>query len=426
MKKSLLLTIVFFCILVACKKENENPDNEELPNPSLTYTSVNITNAIDQSNVILNETTNDLDGSIFQFFGSTNNVGLPMSVSTIVYHSPSSDTIVHLEFNELQQIETISFEVNGVQSIDLIRFTYLETNKIGIILSNYNWSSQEESIVKFAVADFTTDPPAAFYLKKGGGWLPEITLTAATNLILGAISVVGIAYLGLPLGTAYAVAGALTLLLANVSTAGAAEITQEQYASSGALTNIPLNTIPTDPCINTTLTAQIAVKSGNVLTALAVGTASAINQYFWSTGDFSTAGAFNSITVPGPGTYYVLIIDEFGCSAFGSAEVVSSPIQYLIDGSPWRSSTLPSGNSEKVYIYGQNCTCWSDSIYNSADVIFAANSFCFTYVSDSTFSITDFTQCPSTSGTPFEITSIGPGSFTCLKGGVPVTYTSVQ
>lgn len=420
-----LVVIGFLFLFHSCKKENSSEDNTTSPSVAFSYSTINYTESFDGSDVLISQTTVNENGNSMYVYGDTDGMGYPVNVSHVSYQASGNDTVVRTTLDENYLITSMYYIVNGVNSNELFRFTYPEPNKMGVIVSDYNWETGDEEILKFAIAELGTDNPSVYYLRRGG-WIPGAQAVAAAFVnVVSVVATVGLVYLGSTIGTAAAVAGAIILVLANTSNASASETPLNQ-ANGGQPTQITDNENPVDPCLNSGLNVTVGIDPGNVLVALATGSSSPTFNFYWSTGEEGTGSVYHSITATESGDYYVLVIDEFGCFNVGSATIDGSPIQELIDGSPWRSSSFSDGSYEIMRIYGQDCSCWSDSTYNALDEVISDHNYCFSYEVDSLFHITDQANCPSLSGTSFQVTSINGNTFTCLKNGYPVTYTSLQ
>ncbi|WP_040280927.1 lipocalin-like domain-containing protein [Psychroserpens damuponensis] len=102
-------------------------------------------------------------------------------------------------------------------------------------------------------------------------------------------------------------------------------------------------------CENSTLEVIVGVDPDNLLVAIVNGD-SANYDFYWSTGDMSTELIGHSITAPGDGNYYVMVIDDYGCVAFGSA-TVGSEYEHLIIGT-WRANSVLFNGGE---IFNPDC-----------------------------------------------------------------------
>ncbi|MFD2914677.1 lipocalin-like domain-containing protein [Psychroserpens luteus] len=88
-------------------------------------------------------------------------------------------------------------------------------------------------------------------------------------------------------------------------------------------------------CDNSQLEVIIGVDPGNLLVAIVNGD-STNYDFYWSTGEMSTELIGHSITAPEDGEYYVMVIDDYGCVAFGSATVGSDePVDAQLLIGPW-------------------------------------------------------------------------------------------
>lgn len=426
MNRLSLLIAAVFVFMLSCKKDDENNASNQDTTPSgYTYSVINYTESYGGSDVLISGTTENETGNTMYSYGDTDQNGIPINVSHIEYHEAGNDTIIRTVLDENYLITSMYYLVNGVKSNDLIRFTYPEPNKMGVIISDYNWETGEETVEKFAIADITGDNPQVYYLRMGG-WYPGAQAVAnAFFNVVSVVATVGLVYLGSTIGTSTAAAGAIILVLGFTSNASASE-TPISQANGEQPTQISNTENPVDPCQGSGLTVTVGVDPGNVLVALATGSSSPTFSFYWSTGEEGSGSVYHSITATESGDYFVLVIDEYGCYTVGSATIGGSPTQELIDGSPWRSSSFGDGSYEIMRIYGEDCSCWTDSTFNALDEVIADHSYCFSYDTDSLYYLNNSASCPSLSGTSFKVTSINGNTFTCLKNGQPVTYTSLQ
>ncbi|MEM5565188.1 hypothetical protein WNY78_08730 [Psychroserpens sp. AS72] len=102
-------------------------------------------------------------------------------------------------------------------------------------------------------------------------------------------------------------------------------------------------------CDISQLEVIIGVDPENLLVAIVNGD-SADYDFYWSTGEMSTELISHSITVPEDGNYYVMVIDDYGCVAFGSA-TVGLEYENLIVGS-WRANSVLFNGGE---IFNPDC-----------------------------------------------------------------------
>lgn len=88
-------------------------------------------------------------------------------------------------------------------------------------------------------------------------------------------------------------------------------------------------------CEDSDLEVIIEVDPGNLLVAIVNGN-SVDYDFYWSTGESNTGLISDSIVVSEDGSYYLIVVDDFGCTAFASETIDSNePVDAQLLIGPW-------------------------------------------------------------------------------------------
>lgn len=437
---TMALTLVLsglMLIVNGCKKDAEDPIVETVPTASGSVTV--FTNQTGEAN----ESANGLQAQVLNgnntvdFYGNFNNLSEPDVLNSIRVNQLSSDTVVNFILDEVTgNFERAVFELNG-EKLDVVVDFEFPAGDTTMILShyNYNWDTGESELYyagEYSLSGGTVGETAVFARGQQGAsgtddWIlggvgvgvgvaiAEIALAtgviAGTGLVGAAAGAVAVAVAGVS-ATVILAAVVVGVALATISGANASEIVPQNgpipngtppgNASNGQLPD-PL---PENPCITNRVYVIVGADDDGTLTAIATG-GTGDYTYSWSNGTtVTTSVTFHTISPDTEGTYSVLVNDENGCAATGSATSYTEDVEELttleklVQWGPWRSQDMEQENNDEELVpgfttltfSGIDCDCLSVGNYEYTDIdndqysFIRSYSFCFEQgASDLTF-----------------------------------------
>jgi hypothetical protein len=415
-KITMALTLVLsglMLIVNGCKKDTEDPIVETAVTPSGSVTV--FTNQTGDAN----ESANGLqvqvlsENNTVDFYGNFNDLSDPDVLNSIRVNQLNSDTVVNFIMDELTgNFERAVFELNGEKLNIVVDFEF-PAGDTTMILShyNYNWDTGESELYyagEYSLSGGVVGETAVFARGQQGAAGTDDWITAGVGVGVG----VGIAEIALATGViagtglvgtaagavAVAVAGVSSTVilaavvvgvaLATISGANASELVPQNgpipngtppgNAPNGQLPD-PL---PENPCITNRVFVIVGADDDGTLTAIATG-GTGDYTYSWSNGTtVTTSVTFHTLSPETEGTYSVLVNDENGCVATGSATSYTedveelTTVEKLVQWGPWRAQDAEQENSDEelvpgfstITFSGVNCDCLSVANYEYTNI----------------------------------------------------------
>jgi hypothetical protein len=175
------------------------------------------------------------------------------------------------------------------------------------------------------------------------------------------------------------------------------------------------------PCEDSNLEVIIGVDPGNVLVAIVNGD-SLDYDFYWSTGETDTGSCCDDITVTEDGTYYVIAIDDNGCSAFASVTIDSE-----IDCSGTSYTYCYGNNEDTIFTHEGNAIYITAGSFEAPPfddiIIYDGPDISSPILLDNIFDFTGGLYLQSTSG-DITISITSDGSVSCASNArEPLEYT---
>jgi hypothetical protein len=317
MKNFLRFYLVFSLIVVSFSCSDDDSDDNDIGNFNITNYEI-IPNT---ANSLVSKVFVENDQATSYFYGDSDSNGTLISISGLAYQQTNSNQITYFTLDDQGRLSYMYNEVNGIKDSQIINFTYPEDNLVNFIFLDRNWDTGIDSLIEFVPVEIDGDNFTAIPLlnrQTNDSALYQF-LANHIGVIAGAAAVVAVAAVGVTVGgVALGVLGGLavsTALLAEENNGSDTPFVPEDPESPEAPEEVNVN-----QCEDTNLEVIIGVDPGNLIVAIVNGE-SVDYDFYWSTGETSTELISDSIVAPEDGNYYVLVIDDNGCLAFGSATI---------------------------------------------------------------------------------------------------------
>ncbi|MEL0454880.1 hypothetical protein WJN01_01470 [Flavobacteriaceae bacterium SZ-1-7] len=314
--KKIILVLLSLVLFACSKDEGKGEDSGQLVQDKLTrYINEN------KEDRLVSEAFVAEDNATTFVYGKTDALGEIESVSSFAYRQVNSKVTYYILLDDLSRVTEIYSETDGVKNTEVQVFSYPQYGIANSIVKERNWSTGEESIKHFTAVEIDGDNFNAIPIlgksqsAQGVNW----------NTIKGWLGIgVGIAAAAI---TIYIAPTVLAGVLAGILFATAASAEEPPLVNTNPNAPIPPLQVA-DPCVNYSFNVIIGVDPGNVLTAIVTNGNSSNYTFYWSTGDKATTLIGHTITAPDDKTYYVLVVDENGCTAFASSHPYVKPLAW--------------------------------------------------------------------------------------------------
>jgi hypothetical protein len=285
-------------------------DSEDTVDPNNTY--LEYANAPNSEGQLLSEIYVDSDNATTYVYGTADAFGAPLQVESFAYRVENSNKTEFILLDSNQRVSMLYSETNGIKDNIVHSFSYPEEGLVNYIVYDRNWTSMEDTVVNFSTVEVDGDNFTGYNLLRGTN---GIEWTAVSGWLGVCAGVAGAAILVVTAPTAFAG------VLAAVIFAGVASASEPPVAITNPdAPNTPDITLIENQCNDSNLEVIIGVDPGNLLVAIVNGD-SADYDFYWSTGETDTGLISDSIIAPEDGNYYLMVVDENGCVAFGSATI---------------------------------------------------------------------------------------------------------
>lgn len=330
---SFLKGLLVLLVIVSCSK-SEDEDTEIVINNG-TY--IFYQGQPNSENQLLSEIYNPEEKATTFVYGSTDGNGNPALSQGIAYKVDNSNRIDYAVLDEDQRVSFLYSTTNDVKDNLVYSITYPDDNLVNLVVIDRDWDTSEDQILEFKTVEVDDDKftPYDLLTNKDGTdsfWKDMNGFTALQLLkVIGVVAVVGV-IVGLG-GTKLAIAGMFVALSAS-SNVSATEVisTPNPNAPAAPLDNTSMSV---NQCNSSNFILVVSGGPDNLLTATVFGGSSSSYNFYWSSGESSTNTSSANITVPGPGSYFVIAQDENGCTAYAPAivrEIDSTPsFRWMMD-----------------------------------------------------------------------------------------------
>jgi len=296
-----LITVVFSC------SDDETTDTVNPNNSIIEYV-----NAPNSEGQLLSEIYIDSDNATTYVYGNADASGNPLQVKSFAYRIANSNKTEFIILDTNQRVSLLYSETNGIKDNIIHRFEYPEDGLVNYIVYDRDWTSMEDTVVNFSTVEVDGEDFTGYNLLRGTN---TIEWTALSGWLGVSAGVAGAAILVVTAPTAFAG------VLAAVIFAGAASASEPPVdVTNPDAPNTPDTTLIENQCNDANLEVIIGIDPGNLLVAIVNGETEDYD-FYWSTGETDTGIISDSIIAPEEGNYYLMVVDNNGCVAFGSATI---------------------------------------------------------------------------------------------------------
>lgn len=288
-------------------------DSEDTVDPNNAY--IEYANAPNSEGQLLSEIYVDSDNATTYVYGKANASGAPLQVESFAYRVENSNKTEFIILDNNQRVSLLYSETNGIKDNIVHSFAYPEEGIVNYIVYDRDWTSMEDTVVDFSTVEVDGDNFTGYNLLRGSNNINGIEWTAVSGWLGVCVGVAGAAILVVTAPTAFAG------VLAAVIFAGAASASEPPVdITNPDAPNTPDITLIENQCSDSGLEVIIGVDPGNLLVAIVNGD-SEDYDFYWSTGETDTGLISDTIIAPDEGNYYLMVVDDNGCVAFGSATI---------------------------------------------------------------------------------------------------------
>jgi hypothetical protein len=191
--------LLFTALLSGCAKESIDSVS--------TYSSSTYSSSINAEDTILANVFNAVEGSYVYYYGSTDGIGNAQQVRSVSFNRQGSDTVYNFLLDENLRIEYMYSVISGVRDSKLQKLSYLTADSIHYALYEYDWDTQEDSLLYMAVvanADGNYTAQTLYGKTEATAMLPELSAIGSAFNVGGgvltavAVGVAGIAFFSAP------------------------------------------------------------------------------------------------------------------------------------------------------------------------------------------------------------------------------------
>lgn len=312
---TLVSFLLFTVLLSGCTKE---------PIDSVsTYSSSTYAASPNAEDAILANVFNADEGFHVYYYGSTDGMGHAQQVRSVSFNRQGSDTVYHFLLDEDLRIEYMYSVIGGVRDSKLQKLSYFTADSIHYALYEYDWDTQEDSLLYMAaVANVDGNYMAETLYGKTGStaMLPALSAIGSSFDVGGgvltavAVGVAGIAFFSAPAWMA--AAGSIAIATAwfggsaNASTNLEPGTGDPPSPSAGPSPNPSGTPINPSPCsgVSVTLVASMDL-AGSILIANPLNVSG--YQYSLNGSAFQVSQVFNGPYTPG--NFTIKIKTAEGC-----------------------------------------------------------------------------------------------------------------
>ncbi|WCO02925.1 lipocalin-like domain-containing protein [Psychroserpens ponticola] len=317
MKNFIRFYFLFSLIIVVFSCSDDN-DSDNSPDPNNEY--IEYLNTPNSEGQLLSEIYMDNDNATTYVYGKTDGDGAPLEIQSFAYNADNSNKVDYVILDDNQRVSLLYSETNGLKDDIIHKFIYPEDGLVNYVVYERDWITMSDAVINFTTVEYDGDSFTGYGLLRNASNVTGIEWNAVKGWLGVCVGVAGAAILVVTAPTV------LAGVLAAVIFAGAASASEPPVEETNPdAPDTPDTTLDENQCEDSDLEVIIGVDPGNLLVAIVNGD-TASYTFYWSTGDVDTGIITDSIVAPGDGNYYLMVIDDNGCIAFGSATIGSEPV----------------------------------------------------------------------------------------------------
>lgn len=320
--------LLFAALLNGCTKEPIDAVS--------TYSSSTYSSSPNTEDVILANVFNADEGFHVYYYGSTDGMGHAQQVRSVSFNRQGSDTVYNFLLDENLRIEYMYSVISGVRDSKLQKLSYPTADSIHYALYEYDWDTQEDSLLYMAAVatadgNYTAE---TLYGKTGTtAMLPELSAIGSSFDVGGgvltavAVGVAGIAFFSAPAW----MSAAGSIAIATAWFGGSANASTNLEPGTGEPPSPSAGPVPApvatpanpSPCTGVTVVFVASMDLfGSVLIANPLGVSG--YQYSLNGSPFQISQVFDGPYVPG--NFTVSIKTASGC--------IRSAVRYITNTVP--------------------------------------------------------------------------------------------
>ena len=325
---TLVSFLLFTALLSGCAKESIDSVS--------TYSYSTYSSSPNTEDVILANVFNAVDGSYVYYYGSTDGTGSAQQVRSVSFNRQGSDTVYNFLLDENLRIEYMYSVISGVRDSKLQKLSYLTADSINYALYEYDWDTQEDSLLYMAAVANTNGNYTAQTLygkTEAAAMLPDLSAIGSSFnvgggvLVAVSVGIAGVAFFAT--GPWIAAAGSIAIATAWFGGSAIASDDLEPGtvappSPSAGLSPNPSGT-PSNPSlcsgVNVTFVASMDL-AGSILIANPLNVSG--YQYSLNGSSFQVSQVFNGPYTPG--NFTIKIKTAEGC--------IKSAVRYITNTVP--------------------------------------------------------------------------------------------